>query len=209
MYVKNSMTTNPYVLSPDSTIVDAMELMRSKGVKRLPVVKNDVLVGIVSHSQLLEVSPSPATSLSVFEINYLLAKTKVDSIMTKKVITVSPDMLLEEAALLMREFKIGGLPVVSDNKLVGIITETDMFDAFIEIMGFRDKGSRIALDIGQDHPGVLAEVTGIIAGFNTNITHLAAFRSELIVRVNTTNIADILKAIESKGYKIVSVLKNE
>lgn len=209
MYVKNSMTTNPYVLSPESTIVEAMELMRTKGVKRLPVVKNNLLVGIISHSQLLEVSPSPATSLSVFEINYLLAKTKIDSIMTKKVITVSPDMLLEEAALLMREFKIGGLPVVSENKLVGIITETDLFDAFIEIMGFRDKGSRIALDIGVDHPGVLAEVTGIIAGFQINITHLAAFRSELIVRVNTTNISDILKAIEAKGYKVVSVLKNE
>ncbi len=209
MYVKNSMTTNPYVLSPESTIVEAMELMRTKGIKRLPVMKNDLLVGIISHSQLLEVSPSPATSLSVFEINYLLAKTKIDSIMTKKVITVSPDMLLEEAALLMREFKIGGLPVVSENKLVGIITETDLFDAFIEIMGFRDKGSRITLDIGVDHPGVLAEVTGIIAGFQINITHLAAFRSELIVRVNTTNISEILKAIEAKGYKVVSVLKNE
>jgi acetoin utilization protein AcuB len=155
------------------------------------------------------VSPSPATSLSVFEINYLLAKTKIDGIMTKKVISVSPDMLLEEAALLMRQYKIGGLPVVLGNKLVGIITETDLFDAFIEIMGFRDKGSRIALDIGQDHPGVLAEVTGIIAGFDINITHLAAFRSELIVRVNTTNIAEILTAIEAKGYKVVSVLKNE
>jgi acetoin utilization protein AcuB len=209
MYVKNSMTTNPYVLSPDATIAEAMELMRSKAVKRLPVVKNDILVGIISHSQLLEVSPSPATSLSVFEINYLLAKTKIDGIMTKKVISVSPDMLLEEAALLMRQYKIGGLPVVLGNKLVGIITETDLFDAFIEIMGFRDKGSRIALDIGQDHPGVLAEVTGIIAGFDINITHLAAFRSELIVRVNTTNIAEILTAIEAKGYKVVSVLKNE
>ncbi len=209
MYVKNSMTTNPYTLSPEATIAEAIELMRAKNVKRLPVVKNDSLIGIITHGQLLEVSPSPATSLSVFEINYLLAKTKIDSIMTRKVITVSPDMLLEEAALLMREHKIGGLPVVSDNKLVGIITETDLFDAFIEIMGFRDKGSRIALDIGQDHPGVLAEVTGIIAGFNINITHLAAFRSEMIVRVNTTNIAEILTAIEARGYRIVSILKNE
>lgn len=209
MYVKNSMTANPYVLSPEATIAEAMDLMRSKGVKRLPVVKNDSIVGIISHSQLLEVSPSPATSLSVFEINYLLARTKIGSIMTKKVITVSPDMLLEEAALLMREHKIGGLPVVSDNKLVGIITETDLFDAFIEIMGFRDKGSRITLDVGQDHPGVLAEVTGIIAAFDINITHLAAFRSELIVRVNTTNITEILLAIKDRGYKIVSVIKNE
>ncbi len=209
MYVKNSMTANPFTLAPDATIAEAMELMRSKSVKRIPVVKNGVLAGIITHGQLLEVSPSPATSLSVFEINYLLAKTKIETIMTKKVITVTPDTLLEEASLLMREHQIGGLPVLEGNKLVGIITETDIFDAFIEIMGFRDKGTRITVDVGVDHPGVLAEVSSIIAAHNINITHLAAFRSELIVRVNTTNVEEIIDAIKAKGYQILSVLVNE
>jgi acetoin utilization protein AcuB len=117
--------------------------------------------------------------------------------------------LLEEASLLMREHKIGGLPVVEDGKVVGIITETDIFDAFIEIMGFRDKGTRITVDVGVDHPGVLAEVSSIIASHNINITHLAAFRSELIVRVNTTNVEEIIDAIKAKGYTVLSVLINE
>jgi acetoin utilization protein AcuB len=129
--------------------------------------------------------------------------------MTKKVITVAPETLLEEASLLMREHKVGGLPVLENNKLVGIITETDVFDAFIEIMGFRDKGTRITIDIGSDHPGVLAEVTSIIAAYDINITHLAAFRSEMIVRVNTTNVDEILRAIEARGYRIIATLKNE
>ncbi len=209
MYVKNSMTANPFTLTPDATIAEALELMRDKSVKRIPVVRNGQLAGIVTHGQLLEVSPSPATSLSVFEINYLLSKTKIETIMTKKVITVAPDTLLEEASLLMREHKIGGLPVVDDGKLVGIITETDIFDAFIEIMGFRNKGARITVDVGNDHPGVLAEVSGIIAAHGLNITHLAAFRSELIIRVNTTNVDEILDAIRQKGYQILSVLRNE
>ncbi|MEI8215518.1 MAG: CBS domain-containing protein [Eubacteriales bacterium] len=209
MYVRNSMTTNPYTVSPEATIAEAMDLMRNKSIKRLPVVKNGQLVGIITHSQLLEVSPSPATSLSVFEINYLLAKTKIDGIMTKKVITVTPDTLLEEASLIMRKYKIGGIPVLENNELVGIITETDVFDAFIEIMGFRDKGARITIEVGTDHPGVLAEVAGIIAGFNVNITHIAAFRSELIVRINTANIKEIIEAIEKSGYKVISVIKND
>jgi acetoin utilization protein AcuB len=209
MYVRNSMTTNPYTVSPEATIADALELIRNKNIKRLPVVKNDELVGIITRSQLLEVSPSPATSLSVFEINYLLAKTTIESIMTKKVITVSPDTLLEEASLLMRKYKIGGIPVVQNNELVGIITETDVFDAFIEIMGFRDKGARITVDVGTDHPGVLAEVTSVIASFNVNITHIAAFRNELIVRINTSNIKEIVEAIEKQGYKVISIVKND
>lgn len=209
MYVRNSMTTNPYTVAPEATIADALELIRNKNIKRLPVVKNDELVGIITRSQLLEVSPSPATSLSVFEINYLLAKTTIESIMTKKVITVTPDTLLEEASLLMRKYKIGGIPVVQNKEVVGIITETDVFDAFIEIMGFRDKGARITVDVGTDHPGVLAEVTSVIASFNVNITHIAAFRNELIVRINTSNIKEIVEAIEKQGYKVISIVKND
>jgi len=209
MYIKNSMTANPFTLAPEATIAEAMELMRNKGVKRIPIVRNGILVGIVTHGQLLEVSPSPATTLSVFEINYLLSKTKIETIMTRKVITVTPETLLEEASLLMRENKISGLPVMEEGKLVGIITESDIFDAFIEIMGFRDKGTRITVATGSDHPGVLAELTGIIAGRGINITHIAAFRSEIIIRINTTNVDDVIQAIKSKGYTIVSVIINE
>lgn len=208
MYVKNNMTTNPYTIAPEATITDAMELMVSKKVKHLPVVKNSKLVGIVTNRDILHVSPSPATSLSIFEVNYYLSKTKIDSIMTKKPITVTPDTLVEEVSLLMRDHEIEGLPVLDGDKLVGIITETDVFDAFIEIMGFRDRGVRIALEVSNDKPGILAEVAGVIAAFDVNITHLAVFRNELIVRINTNNVSTILKELEEKGYKIISLSEN-
>jgi len=123
------MTSNPYTISPDATIAEALDIMRSHKVRRLPVVKSGKLVGIVTEREMLEVSPSKATTLSVFELNYLLAKTKVSAVMTKDVITISPDALLEEAALLMRDNTVGALPVVENGKLVGIITETNIFDA--------------------------------------------------------------------------------
>jgi acetoin utilization protein AcuB len=209
MYVRNSMTANPFTVAPDATIADTMELMRSRHIRRVPVVKNGKLVGIITERKLLEVSPSPATTLSVFEINYLLAKTKIESVMSKDVIYVSSGTLLEEAALKMREHDIGGMPVVDDGKLVGIITETDIFDSFIEIMGLKDHGVRIAVQIDEDKPGVLAKVAIIIAGFNVNVTHLAIFRDELVIRLNTINIDGILEALGDSGFKVLSILKNE
>ncbi len=209
MYVRSRMTANPYTVAPEATIAETLELMRSKGIRRVPVVKNGKLVGIITERKLLEVSPSTATSLSIFEISYLLSKTRIESIMTKTPVTVSPGSLLEEAALKMREHDIGGLPVLDGEKLVGIITETDIFDSFVEIMGFKDIGSRIAVEIEEDKPGVLAKVAGVIAGYDINITHLAMFRNELIIRVNTLNVDVILDALKKEGFKVVSVIKNE
>lgn len=207
MYIRNYMTSNPYTVSPDDNISDAMQLMRSKKIGRIPVVKNSKLVGIITKGKLLEVSPSPATTLSIYEIDYLLSKTKISSIMTKDVITVAPGDLLEEAAVKMREFDIGGLPVIEDGKLVGIITETNLFNAFIEMMGFRDQGSRISIDIQEDKPGILSKVTGIIAGFDINISHLALFRNELVLRINALKTEEVVNALESNGIKVLSVIK--
>ncbi len=209
MYVRNYMTSNPFTVTVDATVAETLELMRAKHIRRVPVLKNGELVGMITERKLLEVSPSSATSLSVFEINYLLEKTAVGSIITKEIITVEPGSLLEEAAVKMREHDIGGLPVVEQGKLVGIITETDIFSAFIEIMGFKDQGSRIAIEFKYDKPGVLATIAGIIAGFNVNISHLALFRNEIVVRINATNIENIVNALDESGYKVISVFVNE
>lgn len=179
----------------------------------MPVVKNKRLVGIVTEREMQEVSPSKATTLSVFELNYLLSKTKVSQVMTKNVITVSPDSLLEEAAVLLRDNRVGALPVIQDDKVVGIITETNIFDAFIDLLGFRDSGTRISVEV-EDSPGILANVANVIKGFGANITHLVVYRnktgkSDIIIRVNTINTDDMIKAIEEQGYKITSVLKNQ
>ena len=208
MYVKLFMTANPYTVAPDTTIADAMVTMREKNIRRMPVVKNGKLVGMISEKKLLEVSPSPATSLSVFEINYLLSKTKIESVMTKSVITISSYSLLEEAAIKMRDNHVGSLPVVDDGRLVGIITESNVFDAFIEILGARGHGSRIAIEITDDKPGVIAKIASIIAGFDVNITHLVISKSEIMARVNTLNIDIILKALEENRFKVISVMKN-
>jgi len=208
MYVKNHMTPNPYTLQPDATIADALDLMRSKKIRRLPVVKNGKLVGIVTERKLLEVSPSPATSLSIFEINYLLSKTKIDTIMTKNVLTVNPDSLIEEAAILMRNNDIGALPVVEDGKLVGIITETNIFDAFISILSFRERGTRLTIFIDQDKPGLLEKISGIIAKYNINISHLVFYENELVIKLDSLNVENVIEQIKSSGFKVVSVIKN-
>ncbi len=209
MYVKLFMTTNPYTVAPDTNVSDAMVIMREKNIRRMPVMKNGKLVGMISEKKLLEVSPSPATSLSVFEINYLLSKTKIESVMTKDVVTISSGSLLEEAAIKMRDNHVGSLPVVDDGKLVGIITESNVFDAFVEVLGARDHGSRIVIEVVDDRPGVVAKIAGIIAGFDVNITHLVFLKSEIMIRVNTHNIDSILKALAENGFKVISVTKNQ
>ena len=160
MYVKNRMTTNPYTIAFDAPITEVIELMREKNLKRVPVVQGDRVVGMITHGDIQKVSPTKATTLSIYELNYLLAKTKVSDAMTKEVITISPDELLEEAAVLMRENKISTLAVEKDGKLVGIITESDIFDAFIDLLGFRDVGSRITIQ-AADAPGALADITEV------------------------------------------------
>jgi len=136
MRVRDKMTPNPVTITPQTTIADALALMREGNFRRLPVLDKGKLVGIVTDRDLSEVSPSPATSLSVFELNYLLSRTKIGTIIKKQqVISISPDAYLEEAALIMRDHEIGAIPVVEEGKLVGIITESNIFDAFIEMMG--------------------------------------------------------------------------
>ena len=124
-------------IPPDMPIVDALNLMKRERIRRTPVVKDGKMMGIVSDKDLLNASPSPATSLSVWEMNYLLSKILVKDVMTRKVLTVSEETPLEDAARIMADNKIGGLPVVRGEHVVGIITETDLFKIFLELMGAR------------------------------------------------------------------------
>ncbi|MCS7088773.1 MAG: CBS domain-containing protein [Thermoflexales bacterium] len=132
--VRDWMTTNPVTITPQTSLAEAHRLMKQKRVRRLPVLENGKLVGIVALSDVLEAEPSSATTLSIYEINYLLAEMKVEKIMKRNVITVTPDTPIREAANLMLTHKIGGLPVVEDGKLVGIITESDIFRMIVRTM---------------------------------------------------------------------------
>ena len=213
MFVKNKMTTNPFTISPDQSIPDAHEIMAQNSVRRLPVVKDGKLVGVVSKDDINHSSPSMATSLSINEITYLLAKTKISKVMTKNPITISPDALLEEAAILMRNNGVSFLPVVQNNKLVGIITESDIFESFIELLGFREKGTRLTVEV-DDEPGIMSHLTGIVGVYGANITHVAVYRgtngkSAVVIGINSMNTANIEKSIEEHGYKIIYKLQNK
>ena len=135
MLIKERMSKPAITAPPEMPIQDALNLMHKKGIRRLPVVdKRSKLIGIVSDRDLLHASPSDATSLSVWELNYLLSKVTLKRVMSAPVITVSPDTPVQEAARIMVEKKIGGLPVIQGGKLVGIITETDLFKVLLELL---------------------------------------------------------------------------
>jgi acetoin utilization protein AcuB len=125
--VKDWMTPDPVTIDPHTTLPDANRLMKECNIRRLPVVEKSKLVGIVTLGDLREASPSNATALSIYELNFLLARLSVSELMSRDPITVPPDTSIEAAARLMLEHKIGGLPVVADGRLVGIITESDIF----------------------------------------------------------------------------------
>ena len=132
--VKDWMTSPPLIISSDVTLPEAHKIMTDSKVRRLPIVDNNTLVGIIARSDVLEAEPSDAISLSIYELNYLIAKLTVQEIMTKDVVTVKPDTKLYEVASIMLEQKIGGLPVMDEEEMVGIITESDLFRAMIEIL---------------------------------------------------------------------------
>ncbi len=161
MLVGERMSKPVIHISPDLPINEALNLMKRERIRRTPVVQDGKLVGIVSDKDLLNASPSPATSLSVWEMNYLLSKITVKDVMTRKVLTVSEDTPIEEAARIMADNKIGGMPVVKDGEVVGIITETDLFKILLEMMGAREKGVRVTAEI-HDQPGVLAALTKVV-----------------------------------------------
>jgi len=172
MLVRDKMNRSPITIRPDTSLYEALKLMRESKIRRLPVVnKAGKMVGIVAESDLLYASPSPVSSLSVWELNYLTSKITVEQLMTKEVITVCEDCPLEEAARLMADNKIGGLPVMRGDQLVGIITETDMFKVFLEMLGGRSQGTRFTLLV-PDKKGMLASITQIVAANGGNIVAL-------------------------------------
>lgn len=197
------MTANPIAVEPTTPVSEALRLMDGRKIRRLPVVHRDQLVGIVTLLDLMRVSASPATSLSIYELRYLLDKLTVQEAMTRRVITVAPDEPIEQAALLMREHKIGGLPVVEDGRLVGIITETDIFDAFVDLLGMRKPGIRLEVDCA-DRPGELARIASVIAGRGLNIhsvvtTPSAPGQAHLVFRIQGDDVAALADELEHQA----------
>lgn len=177
MLVGERMTHPVITIRPDMPIVDALNLMKRERIRRTPVVKDGKLVGIVSDKDLLNASPSPATSLSVWEMNYLLSKITVKDVMSKNVMTVGEDTPIEQAARIMADNKIGGLPVMRGDQIVGIITETDLFKIFLEMMGAREMGVRVTALLHEER-GQLARLTKAISESGGNFLAFGTFSGE-------------------------------
>ena len=211
MLVGERMTRPVITVRPETPIQDALQLMRTDHIRRAPVVdEQGRLVGIVAERDLLEASPSDATSLSIWEVHYLLSKITVERIMTRKVVTVTEDMPIEEAARVMADNKIGGLPVMRDNEVVGIVTETDLFKVFLELLGAREAGVRLSALI-PDQPGELAKLTTAITKAGGNILALVVFLGEstenrlVTTKVEGIDQATLRKLVEPLVERIVDL----
>ena len=205
MQVGERMSHPIISISPDMPVHDALDMFKREHIRRAPVVKNGKLVGIVSDHDLLNASPSPATSLSVWEMNYLLSKITVGEVMSKKVLTVDEETPIEEAARIMADNKVGGLPVMRDSHVVGIITETDLFKIFLEFMGAREKGVRVTALI-DEKPGQLAIITKEVADMGGNFIAFGQFTGEdPSNRIVTFKVTGVKK--EDLKKKILEVAK--
>jgi len=174
MFVGERMSRPVISVPQDESINDVLAMFKKEHIRRAPVMNKGKLVGIVTEGDLLNASPSDATTLSVWEMNYLISKVKVKDVMSKKVITVDRDTPIEEAARIMADQKIGGLPVMDRGKVVGMITETDLFKVFLELMGARDKGVRVTASV-EEKPGELAKITKAIASSGGNFISFGFF----------------------------------
>jgi len=214
-FMREKIQRNPITISPEASFFEARNLIHEKGIRHLPVIdKNNHLVGILTDSDIREAAPSDATLLSVQELNYLLGKLKVSAFMTpkQKLITITPDTLVEEAAKLMHDNKIGCLPVLEKEKLYGIFTETDALGHLVDIFGLEQKGTRLSLAL-EDKPGAMLGILEVFKKHNINIISIVtpSFMVEgkriAAIRIKTEDYKDVVKDLEKAGYDVLSIGK--
>lgn len=215
MFVAERMTKHPVTMTSDATVGEVDRIMKKNKFHRMIIVDGGKLVGYLSDRDVMRVSPSPATSLSKFEIRSLLDKLKVRDIMQKKVVTVAENATIEEAALIMYNNKVGGLPVISEvGAVVGIITATDILKTFVNVMGLPQGGKiRLTLKV-LNKIGVMAEVTKIFSDNGINIDSMITCRQdensyEIVVRIDAHQelLEKIKNQLESRGHKIIHIVQ--
>jgi len=211
MSVKDFMTRKVVYISPDTTIAHAADLMREQDLHRLPVIENDKLVGLVTEGTIAEASPSKATSLSIYEMNYLLNKTKVKDVMIKDVITVSAYASLEDATYLMYKNKVGILPVVDNEQLYGVITDRDIFAAFLQVSGYGEEGGR-ARFIVDNKAGELGKIIRLVSDKEYNIVstvQIATKSGKVVIEVQIegkVDLEEVRSLFEDAGIEVDSLV---
>ncbi len=213
MFVSEWMTRKVLIVKPDDNISEVVMIIKEKGIKHVPVAEHGRLKGIVSDRDIKDYCPSKATSLDMYELHYLLAKTKVREVMKTKVYTTSSDVPIEEAAMVLYDRNIGCLPVVDDGRLAGIISDRDIFRALIDITGIRHRGHRIFVTI-EDRPGSIKDVADIVRKYNfalqsilTSYERVREGYRNIVIRTKGSGNFKALKAELEGTYSGVRILK--
>lgn len=209
MYINEKMSKNVVSVKADSLVSKAYQLMVETKHSKLPVVDDEnKLVGIITDRLIEEVNPHRATSLSEYEINHLLSKIKVMEIMNTGVFKIKENSFIEDAALIMKENKISFLPVINDdNKVSGIVSRTDVFKAFIDVLGIKATGTRISIKSDK-----IAEIVSLISNENIEILSLTNVKlndkSELVIKVSALELEKLMEKLKSNDYEVTSVIKH-
>ncbi len=213
--VKDVMTKDVICTESDASISRLIDIMKANNIHRVPVVDhNKKLVGLITEGTISENGGGMATSLSIYELNYLMSKTKVETVMVKNVITVKDYDLVETATERMLTNDIGCLPVVNDdNEVVGIVTQNDVFSTFLTMLGWGHKGARITVSV-KDEIGTVGKLSKIFVDQNINIQSIGVYpqedgTSDLLIRCDSVVNDELMKALEDAGMKINEVYKNE
>jgi acetoin utilization protein AcuB len=214
-FMRERIQRNPVTIHPDASFFEARSLIHDKGIRHLPVVdKENRLVGIVTESDIREAGPSDVAMLSVKELTDLLETLKISELMVpkEKVITITPDTLIEEAIQLMHDNKIGCLPVVDQGKLYGIFTETDALAHLVDIFGFKQKGTRLTVAL-EDKAGTMVGILEVFKKHNVDVisvvspSFLVEGKRIAAIRIKTEEYEPIAKDLEKAGYPVLSVGK--
>jgi len=213
MFVADWMTRQVVTVVPNDSVARAMHLMLERGVKHLPVVHDGAVVGVISDRDIRAYTPSKATSLDIYEINYLLAKANVKDAMGARLTTTTPETPIEEAALTLHENAIGCLPVVEGGVLVGIISDQDFFRALVDITGVRHGGHRVCVTVA-DRAGSIRAVTDIIRsrgfglhGILTSYEKVPKGSRSVVIRTDTRGDFEALRADLLKDYPSLRIRK--
>ena len=210
MRIRDIMSTNVVAVDEKTSIHDARKIMEAHRIRRLPVIKKDKLVGLVTKHMLLEASPSPATSLSIHELHYLLSKMTIKDIMVKKPYTISPDMPIEEAMQLGQEMGYGAFPVVEDGALVGVVTESDIVRIMTRVLGVREKANRIDIKASKEF-GNLKRILEILDRNKTILLSMMTVPPEdeddwvIVLRLGGKDVEPVAKELKSSGFNVTYV----
>jgi acetoin utilization protein AcuB len=216
MYVGRKMTTDLITVTPDTPMIKARDLLQEHNIKQLPVVdEQGSLVGILTDRDIKQAWASPATTLSIYELTYVLQKLAVESVMVKDLITISPGATVERAASIMHARKIGSLPVVENDKLVGIITSTDLMEVLLDGLGIQEASGRF-LVLVKERIGVIADVCGILKDANINIVSMITLPlhqypdiHELVMRVSSSERDAAVDRLTQAGYRVITEYKKD